>query len=75
MENKNNEISKILKYKIENSLKTIGLSYLDVVDYTEYIEIISPKFRFYMNKEGYQRMMKEALKKEIENHVKNTRDT
>lgn len=75
MENKNNEISEILKYKIENSLKTIGLPYLDVVDYTEYIEIISPKFRFYMNKEGYQRMMKEALKKEIKNHVKNTKNT
>ena len=50
MENNNNKIGEILKYKIENSLKTIGLPYLDVKDYGDYVEITFHRFRFYMNK-------------------------
>lgn len=76
MENfENQKINEILRYKIQNALKTIGLPYLGVEDYGDYVEVISPKFRFYMNKEGYQRTMKEVLTKEIENHVKNIRNT
>lgn len=75
MEKNNQKIDDILRYKIQNALKTINLPYLDVEDYGEYVEIISPRFRFYMNKESYQRTMKEVLTKEIENHVKNIRNT
>ena len=75
MEKNNQKIDDILRYKIQNALKTINLPYLGVEDYGEYVEIISPRFRFYMNKESYQRTMKEALTKEIENHVKNIRNT
>lgn len=75
MEKNNQKIDEVLRYKIQNALKTINLTYLDVEDYVEYVEIISPRFRFYMNKEGYQRIMKEVLTKEIENHVKNIRNT
>lgn len=59
----NQKIDDILRYKIQNALKTINLPYLGVEDYGEYIEIISPRFRFYMNKESYQRTMKEVLTK------------
>lgn len=75
MENNSNKIDEILRYKIQNALKTIELPYLGVEDFGEYVEIISPRFRFYMNKEGYQKKMKEVLIKEIENHVKNIRNT
>nr|DAF96806.1 MAG TPA: hypothetical protein [Podoviridae sp. ctQyH19] len=75
MEKNNQKIDDILRYKIQNALKTINLPYLSVEDYEEYVEIISPRFRFYMNKESYQRIMKEVLTKEIENHVKNIRNT
>lgn len=75
MEKNNQKIDDILRYKIQNVLKTINLPYLGVEDYVEYVEIISPRFRFYMNKESYQRTMKEVLTKEIENHVKNIRNT
>lgn len=75
MEKSNQKINEILRYKIQNALKTINLPYLDVEDYGEYVEIISPKFRFYMNKEGYQRTMKKVLTKEIDKYVKNTRNT
>lgn len=75
MEKNNQKIDDILIYKIQNALKTINLPYLGVEDFGEYVEIISPKFIFYMNKEGYQKTMKEALTKEIENHVKNIRNT
>ena len=75
MENNSNKIDEILRYKIQNALKTIELPYLGVEDFGEYVEIISPRFRFYMNKEGYQKKMKEVLTKEIENHVKNIRNT
>lgn len=75
MEKDNQKIDEILRYKIQNALKTINLPYLDVEDFGEYVEIISPRFRFYMNKESYQRTMKEVLTKEVENHVKNIRNT
>lgn len=75
MEKNNQKIDDILRYKIQNALKTINLPYLGVEDYGEYVEIISSRFRFYMNKESYQRTMKEVLTKEIENHVKNIRNT
>ena len=75
MEKSNQKIDEILRYKIQNALKTINLPYLGVEDFGEYVEIISPRFRFYMNKEDYQRTMKEVLTKEIENHVKNIRNT
>lgn len=75
MEKDNQKIDEILRYKIQNALKTINLPYLGVEDYGEYVEIISPRFRFYMNKEGYQRTMSKILAKEIENHVKNIRNT
>lgn len=75
MEKNNQKIDDILRYKIQNALKTINLPYLGVEDYGEYVEIISPRFRFYMNKESYQRTMKEVLTKEIENHAKNIRNT
>ena len=75
MENSNQKINEILKYKIENGLKTIGLPYLDVKDFGEYVEVISPRVRFYMDKESYQKTMKEVLTKEIENHVKNIKNT
>ena len=72
---KNQKINEILRYKIQNALKTINLPYLDVEDYEEYVEIISPRFIFYMNNEGYQRTMKKVLTKEIDKYVKNTRNT
>lgn len=75
MEKSNQKINEILRYKIQNALKTINLPYLDVEDYEEYVEIISPRFRFYMNNEGYQRTMKKVLTKEIYKYVKNTRNT
>lgn len=75
MEKSNQKIDEILRYKIQNALKTINLPYLGVEDFGEYVEIISPRFRFYMNKEDYQRTMKEVLTKEIDKYVKNTRDT
>ena len=75
MEKNNQKIDDILRYKIQNALKTINLPYLGVEYFGEYVEIISPRFRFYMNKEVYQKTMKEALTKEIENHVKNIRNT
>ena len=75
MEKSNQKIDEILRYKIQNALKTINLPYLDVEDYGECVEIISPRFRFYIDKESYQKTMKEALIKEIDNHVKNIRNT
>ena len=75
MEKSNQKINEILRYKIQNALKTINLPYLDVDDYGEYVEIISPRFRFYMNREGYQRTIKKVLTKEIDKYVKNTRNT
>ena len=75
MENKNNEISEILKYKIENSLKTMGLPYLNIKDSGEYVIISFPKFKSYMNKEGYIKTLKETFKEEIENYVKHIKNT
>ena len=75
MEKNNQKIDEVLRYKIQNALKTINLPYLDVVDYEEYVEIISPRFRFYMNKEGYQRVMKKVLTEKINEYDKNTRNT
>lgn len=64
-----------LKDIIRTTIKNGNLLNFGIVDYGEYVEIISPRFRFYMNKESYQRTMKEVLTKEIENHVKNIRNT
>lgn len=75
MENKNNEINEILKYKIKNSLKTIGLPYLDIKDSGEYVILSFPKFKSYMNKQNYIRTLQETFKEEIENYVKNIRNT
>lgn len=63
MEKDNQKIDEILRYKIQNALKTINLPYLGVEDYRDYVEIISPRFRFYMNEEGYQRTMKKSINK------------
>lgn len=76
-------MSSIRIRKVDNNLKDIIRNVIKngnplnfgIVDYGEYVEIISPRFRFYMNKESYQRTMKEVLTKEIENHVKNIRNT
>lgn len=75
MENKNNEINEILKYKIENSLKTIGLPYLNIKDSEEYVILSFTKFKSYMNKEGYITTLQETFKKEIENYVKHIKNT
>ena len=75
MEKDNQKIDEILRYKIQNALKTINLPYLGVEDYGEYVEIISPRFRFYMNKESYIKTVQESFKKEIDNYVKNIRNT
>ena len=64
-----------LKDIIRTTIKNGNLLNFGIVDYGEYVEIISPRFRFYMNKESYQRTMKEVLTKEIENHAKNIRNT
>lgn len=50
MEKNNQKIDDILRYKIENSLKTIGLPYLDIKDSEEYVILSFPKFKSYMNK-------------------------
>ena len=63
MENNSNKIDEILRYKIQNALKTIELPYLGVEDFGEYVEIISPRFRFYMNKEGYQKKNERSIDK------------
>lgn len=69
------KIDENLKDIIRNVIKNGNPLNFGIVDYGEYVEIISPRFRFYMNKESYQRTMKEVLTKEIENHVKNIRNT
>ena len=76
-------MSKVRIRKVDSNLKDIIRATIKngnplnfgIVDYGDYVEVISPRFRFYMNKEGYQRTMKEVLTKEIENHVKNIRNT
>lgn len=76
-------MSKVRIRKVDANLKDIIRATIKngnplnfgIVDYGDYVKIISPRFRFYMNKESYQRTMKEVLTKEIDKYVKNTRNT
>lgn len=75
MENKNQRIDDILKSRIENIMETSRLPDFNIKDSEEYIIISFTKYKSYMNKENYIRTIQESFKQEIENYVKNIKNT